>query len=499
MDQPVRYNEAILADYLVEGKIDHSNETFFQGIQSLPAGHQLLVKNGQMQISAYWSLVTSENAFAGNSNEAVVRFLELFQDSIRLRMRSDVPIGTCLSGGMDSSAIVCMIAKMLGSENFATATRKTFTAHYQEFDETQQLDDVVRQAHCESFRISPKPENLASLKELLWYQDEPFMSYSVFASREVMRKAKQENVKVLVNGQGSDEVLAGYSKFLLAYLRDLFRLGHFSALVHATQNEKQFTGRSSLQSILGIAKAESKRWVGRLAASLGAKERLTRRDRYNDQVLVTQDFLLSQPALEFRTNVHDSPKAGNLKGWLLRSMFVDNLPLYLRVEDRNSMSFSLESRLPFLDHRIAEFVLGLPTQWLMKDGKNKWLLRQAMSDLVPSSVVQRKNKYGFPAPDAVWQTGYLRSEIEELIRSDAFASRGIFDPARVLGLFQSIPTNIVGNPRDLQPKVRQIFRMISAELWMQELAVYESHRSRKYSEEIPPSHVLQDTRASTTS
>jgi hypothetical protein len=269
--------------------------------------------------------------------------------------------------------------------------------------------------------------------------------------------------------------------------------------VHATQNEKQFTGRSSLQSILGIAKAESKRWVGRLAASLGAKERLTRRDRYNDQVLVTQDFLLSQPALEFRTNVHDSPKAGNLKGWLLRSMFVDNLPLYLRVEDRNSMSFSLESRLPFLDHRIAEFVLGLPTQWLMKDGKNKWLLRQAMSDLVPSSVVQRKNKYGFPAPDAVWQTGYLRSEIEELIRSDAFASRGIFDPARVLGLFQSIPTNIVGNPRDLQPKVRQIFRMISAELWMQELAVYESHRSRKYSEEIPPSHVLQDTRASTTS
>jgi asparagine synthase (glutamine-hydrolysing) len=498
IDQPVRYNESILADYLVEGKMDHSNETFFQGIQSVPAGHQLLVKDGQMKISAYWSLDTSESAFAGNSDDAVARFLELFQDSIRLRLRSDVPIGTCLSGGMDSSAIVCMIAKMLGSENFATATRKTFTAHYQEFDETQQLDDVVRQAHCESFRISPKPENLASLKELLWYQDEPFMSYSVFASREVMRKAKQENVKVLVNGQGSDEVLAGYSKFLLAYLRDLFRLGHFRALVHATQNERQFTGRNSLQSLLGIAREESKRWVRRLAGAMGAKERLIRRDRYNDQALVTQDFLLKQPALEFRTNVHESSKAGNLKGWLLRSMFVDNLPLYLRVEDRNSMSFSLESRLPFLDHRIAEFVLGLPTEWLMKDGKNKWLLRQAMSDLVPSSVVQRKNKYGFPIPDAVWLTGYLRSEVEELIRSDALASRGIFDPARILRLFLSIPTNIAGNPKDLQPKVRTMFRIISAELWIQELAVYESHRSRKYSEEILPSHVVQDTFASTT-
>lgn len=476
LDHPIQPNDQILSDYLVEGKIDHSNNTFFDGVFSFPASHQFTLQNGHLQITPYWTLNATEKAFHGNAEDAVEQFRNLFEDSIRLRMRSDVPIGTCLSGGLDSSSIVCMIAKMLGTEKFQSATRKTFTAHYPEFDESQQLDDVVRQTQCESFRISPKPLNLDSLRELLWFQDEPFMSFSVFASREVMRKANHEQVKVLINGQGADEVLAGYSKFLMAYLSDLLHLGQLGGLLAATQNEKHFTGRSSLQSISTLAKEESKRLIGKFAELVGAKQRLARRERYDDQVLVTSDFISGKSHPQFRRHANDAAKTGRLKSWLIRSMFIDNLPLYLRVEDRNAMSFSLESRLPFLDHRIAEFVLGLPTQWLMKEGKNKWLLRKSMQGLVPSSVVDRKNKFGFPAPDAVWQTGYLRNDILDLLNSQRFKTRGIFDTQRVHRLFQSLPVDISGNPKGLQPKIRQLFRIISAELWIQELARYEKIR-----------------------
>jgi asparagine synthase (glutamine-hydrolysing) len=158
-------------------------------------------------------------------------------------------------------------------------------------------------------------------------------------------------------------------------------------------------------------------------------------------------------------------------------MFIENLPLYLRIEDRNSMSFSLESRLPFLDHRIAEFVMGIPTEWLMKDSKNKWLLREAMTPLLPSSVVNRRDKLGFPTPDIVWQSGPLRSEIMDLMHSESFRSRGVFDASSCIKEMEAIPENLIGNPKKYHKSIRRIFRIISTEIWLNRLSRYEQLRA----------------------
>jgi asparagine synthase (glutamine-hydrolysing) len=477
LDQPIAANEQILCDYLVEAKMDHSNLSFFQGVLSIPAGHQFVVSNGDLEVSQYWHLDTSERGFKGSIEDAVVQFKELFEDSIRLRMRSDVPIGTCLSGGMDSSSIVCVIAKMLQNEQFQSATRKTFTAHYPEFDESKQLDDVVRLANCESYRISPAPAGLNSLVELLWYQDEPFMSFSVLASREVMRKARQEGVKVLINGQGADEVLAGYSPYLRSYLADLMYQVRFLSLWKTSQHELQFTGRSALKSISLLAKEEFRSNLLKYSGLKAWKDSASKQADYSKTNLVSRGFVQDKFKASIRQHNHDKSHAGRLKNALMHSMFVENLPLYLRVEDRNSMSFSLESRLPFLDHRIAEFVMALPTPWLMKDSKNKWLLRESMKAVLPESVVNRRDKFGFPTPDIVWQTGKLRGEIMDLVGSTSFRERGVFDVEETRRELESIPHNITGNPKQYHKSIRRIFRVVSTELWLSELSRYERLRT----------------------
>jgi asparagine synthase (glutamine-hydrolysing) len=477
LDQPVRPNEQVLSEYLIEAKMDHSNDSFFQGVQSLPAGCRFFIRNGKMHTVQYWNLDPSENEFQGSPSEAVDRFGSLFQDSIRLRMRSDVPIGTSLSGGVDSSAVVCLIAKMLEKESFLSATRKTFTAHYPEFDETQQLEDVVKQANCESFRITPKPEGLQSLEELLWWQDEPFMSFSVLASREVMREARKRGVKVLVNGQGADEVLAGYSNCLRPYLLDLLMKCRLSALWKTVNQEKQLTGKTAWQSLYKLIGQEARVEVLKTTGLKALKDWIRPPRRYDEKSIVRPDFLseLHDPLL--RTHEHKISHVSNLKRSLVYSMFIENLPLYLRIEDRNSMSFSLESRLPFLDHRIAEFVMGIPTEWLMKDSKNKWLLREAMTPLLPSSVVNRRDKLGFPTPDIVWQSGPLRSEIMDLMHSESFRSRGVFDASSCIKEMEAIPENLIGNPKKYHKSIRRIFRIISTEIWLNRLSRYEQLRA----------------------
>jgi asparagine synthase (glutamine-hydrolysing) len=465
-------NFQILGDYLIHGKMDFSNDSFFQGISSIGPGYQFVVRNGLMTQKEYWNLSSAMNTRQMSKEDAVEGVKALFLDSVRLRMRSDVPIGTCLSGGVDSSAIVCVLSEILRTESDGNATRKTFTAHYSEFDESQQIDDVVQSSRSESYRVSPEPVGLESLADLLWWQDEPFQSFSVYASREVMRLAKENQIKVLMNGQGADEVFAGYSKYFRSYVRDLIRLGELRVLYESLAHSKEFTGRSA-QGTVYVAMKEGFKNIAKVPIRGVLNYLDLKRSSSNANNLpITPEYAKQIRPIVFREYGHPTPNAGCLKTQLMRSMMVDHMPLYLRTEDRNSMSLSLESRLPFLDHRLVEYAMSLPVQWFMSEGRNKWYLRSALSGIVPSSVLERRTKFGFPTPDLAWQVGKLKGEFRDLFNSESYKSRGLFSSPGANYLLDSLPSNVSGDPDAYRSKIRQVFRLASAELWLRGISRY---------------------------
>ena len=211
-------NLAVIRNYIQSRQADASTETFYEGIRSIPPAHKLDVRKGSMTIRRYWQL----EAFETSCTDPVERIRELFLDSVRLRMQADVPVGTCLSGGIDSGAIACCIPRVLRSETNGSS-RKTFTAAYPEFDESDLVEEINRKTGSLGHSIIPTPDSLDDLSTLLRFHDEPFHSFTVFASFQVMKLARENGVTVLLNGQGADELLAGYGKYIKAYLRDLVR------------------------------------------------------------------------------------------------------------------------------------------------------------------------------------------------------------------------------------------------------------------------------------
>ena len=214
--------------YLQHGTADVGADTFFRGISSLPAGHKLTVENDRLRVERYWDLESTER-FRGDPTEA---YRALFLDSIRLRTRSDVPLGTCLSGGLDSGAIVCGLPHVMG-EASAQVTRKTFTAAYREFDENPYVELVNRESGSTGYSVVPEPSGLSDLAELIRYHDEPFHSFAAWAGYRVMGLARSHGIIVLLNGQGSDEMLAGYPEYLRAYLSSLIGRGRLGRAVSA--------------------------------------------------------------------------------------------------------------------------------------------------------------------------------------------------------------------------------------------------------------------------
>lgn len=451
-----------LRRYLENKWTDHAEQTFFRGITTVPPATCFTVGAGRMSLRPYWRL----EATAPEVGEDVIsRFRDLFLDAVRFRMRADVPVGTCLSGGLDSGAIVTSIPHVLGEAGIRYSG-KTFTATYPEYDESPLVGEVNKVAGTKGFTCVPTPSGLEALEEMLWYHDEPFHSFAAYASFEVMRLARQEGVVVLLNGQGADETLAGYSKYLTRYLADLLRQGHLRAAWEAARGGRELTQRSAwhaLMKSIGVALRHHdprRNWGESLAAQIRAGERHG----------FTKDFLELAVREDAPPRLSPTIPASPLKTALLYSIRVHNLPLYLRVEDRNSMAHSLESRLPFLDHRLVEYVFSLPTHWLMHGGSNKYLLREAMRGILPEPVRQRRDKFGFPVPEVRWLYGDFRPHIEDLLSSREFVERGQFDARRLLQEYRHEADAWRHGRKDLWERRSRWFRLVSVELWQRNLS-----------------------------
>ncbi len=422
------YREAIdwetAANFLRHGRLDDGDGTFYAGITQIPAGTGFEVDGaGRTSTWRYWSL---DHLPAADIRDPVSTFGELFEDSVRLRMRSDVPLGVCLSGGLDSSSIICATAR-LKQQVDAPEQNPLLAFCYMppEFDEEKYINEILGQTGAHLKRLETNPTLLwERLPDVLRYQDEPVHSLSAVVGSELMRLAASHGIRVVLNGQGADETIGGYFSYFMDYWRELLvggRVGKAWGEIqdYAAAHERNVSGLmlASLRNA-GLWQLNQMSPYRRLARSW--RRRSARRDRW----LV--------PELAGRTSPAAVRTDAGLNAVLKHSVTTWPLPLYLRVEDRNSMAHSVEARLPFLDYRLVSLILQLGSEWKMRGGANKFLLREAMRQRIPEVVRVRKDKMGFPTPTRKWLEGELYGPVRELLESQEVRERGIYNVPAIL-------------------------------------------------------------------
>ncbi|RKY41285.1 MAG: asparagine synthase (glutamine-hydrolyzing), partial [Candidatus Omnitrophota bacterium] len=377
-------NDKVIYDFLKFGMADHTEDTFFKGVKRLLPAYWLIVnlEEAKIEKGKYWNLkiCNGTQILRGNDKKYAQKFLDLFVDSVRLRLRSDVPVGSCLSGGLDSSAIVCVINNLLkGKERFAVGSRqRAFSACFnnRRLDERKYIQEVIRQTKADSNYIFPELTGLKKeLEKLVWHQEEPFGGISIYAQWKVFSLAKTKGVKVLLDGQGGDENLCGYRKFYMFFLRKLLEDKKYLLFVREALS---FFSSWEILSTLFIKNG---------LRYLPLYSRLFNVDSFfKDSFIKKWREELSHLDFGYNSSLHERLKE-DIEKW--------SLPVLLRYEDRNSMAHSLETRLPFLDYRLVEFIASLPFSQKMRGGKSKFVVRKALRGILPEKIRLRKSKLGF--------------------------------------------------------------------------------------------------------
>ncbi|MCK6640130.1 MAG: asparagine synthase (glutamine-hydrolyzing) [Bacteroidia bacterium] len=407
-----------------------AGSTFFRDIRQLEPGHFMTVNaEGIVKQTKYWE-VSAEKQIQISEADAREKFDFLLRRSIERRLRSDVPVGSSLSGGLDSSTIVLLINKM----KLPGQEQKTFSARFKNFDrdEGKYIDLILNSARdIRGFATWPDESAMEDLDRIWFHQEEPFGSASIVAQWAVMKLAKENNVTVLLDGQGADEILGGYRTFFSPLLNRLYanRDSRFE------EERKALEGSRNFQYTAGTSTRMMLRYP-RMFGTLSATKRL----------------FVKPPAKTVQQPKYNPDFAKQVKEWThpLQGIYNDDVkklqkrifeqsgfsPL-LRYADRNSMAFSRELRLPFLEHELVEFCISLPDHFKISNGWTKRLLRDTYAKLLPEDICWRKDKVGFEAPQSVWMnTPQVKASIDtaelELVRSGIVKEGQKFDPWHTL-------------------------------------------------------------------
>jgi asparagine synthase (glutamine-hydrolysing) len=393
-DYKFELNETIARQFLAIGASEHTDNTFDTNIKQVPAGHYLhvdLSTEAPVLVPEQWYTLMPHK-WHGSFADAVDKFRQLLTDAIKLRLRSDVKVGSCLSGGLDSSSIVCIAADLLRAKGDFVG-QETVTACFDDtrYDEWNFAVDVIKKSNAHPHRVFPSFQQLAAdIDKLLWHQDEPFATTSVFSQWSVFKTTHEAGLKVMVDGQGADEQLAGYGGDDLPFYTGLLNKGHLSELYDEALYYKKRKGVWPKGFLLGA-----------LQLNLGEKvsNLFPEKIRVNKGLADVAWLSTPQPGSLYNASAH------SLSENMLRQVYKQPLPALLRYEDHNSMAWSVESRTPFMDYRLLEFNLGLPERFIYKRGVRKHILREAMHGIIPESVENRRDKMGFVTPEEMWLKG----------------------------------------------------------------------------------------------
>jgi asparagine synthase (glutamine-hydrolysing) len=428
-DAGKRPDDAMLRSYLAWGVLDHTERTMFEGVFQLRPAHAMVVdRNGPKPPFRYWDVtVSAEISSGGNEGEEAKKLLSILRSATSIHLRSDVAVGTCLSGGIDSSTLAVLINELIRTESPSSVggRQKTFSIYFDDprFDERRYIDRIVEATGVDASRTRPGAGRAwDELQQLLYMQDEPFGSLSIYAQYCVMRLAR-EKVKVVLDGQGADELLAGYLAYEGSYIGGLLRSLHLwravSETIGAVRHHRGFLADAFRQ--LFVRSGRRNLLKGEIPGVL----------RYS----------------------------GSLDVVLGRELMSTNLPALLHYEDRNSMAFSIESRVPYLDVRLVEFIASLPLDRKIRKGVTKHVLRKAIKGIVPEPVRCRMDKMGFVTPEEVWMKEELRPFVLELLSSASFKKRPYWDA-------DAVADNYLAFLKGSSVYSPELFRIACAELWL---------------------------------
>jgi asparagine synthase (glutamine-hydrolysing) len=441
---PVSVERTALARYLADADTEVDEVTFFAEIRRVRPGELICFTPGAAGAS---TLVAQRHVYYTlrppaplvlSAPEAAERFAALLSDAVRLRLRSDVPVGAALSGGMDSSALVG-VASQLG------ARLDTFSAVYRDddpMDERRYIAAVVAHTGVANYQVAPETELTRDglsgpdgFTAFINHHDEPVGGASVWAQRCVFRLAAAHGVRVVLSGQGADESLTGYRGALSTLTAELIRRGDLRALHKELLAQAQTqTPQTLLRDLLGGAWTAARTFA--LPAALSSEWLHLRWQHALRDTRFFHLHALPLPPVPEPGPYHQAfCERSLLHGYLYRLLTGSSLRTILRYEDRNSMAASVESRAPFLDYRLVELCLALPATTLCQDGRTKALLRQALHGVLPPAVAERRDKVGFATPEARLMLGPLRPLVLELLGSPAMEQRGLYDCAALRRMY----------------------------------------------------------------
>jgi len=426
------------------------DRTLFKGIRRLLPGHFLVWEGGQARTGKYWDLDFTPDPHY-DEEEFIPRLAGLLEDAVKLQLRSDVPLGTHLSGGLDSSAIACMAAPLLGGK------LQVFTGGFRDsprYDESRYARLVAHHLGAEYHEVFPSASDLAdTFEKLIYYLDEPIAGAAVFP-QYFLSKLASERVKVVLGGQGGDEIFCGYARYLVAYLE--------AGLQQAVYGQGA-TGEEIALSELGAGLSYLQGYEPMMMKFFGQDLFGDPAARYYLLLQRSQDMEgvlqagWQEPGYSTREAFRAEFRAPRTGALIDRMLYVDvknHLQSLLQLEDRTSMAVSLESRLPLLDHRIVDQVFAAPARSRFAAGRPKHLLRCALQGIVPQAILERRDKMGFPVPIYEWFRGELRPFVEDILLGQTTRERGFFNMEAVERC-----------ARGERPFGRTVWGLLSLEVW----------------------------------
>ena len=388
------FNKKMLFNFLTIGYTDNPNqpdETFYENVKKLPAAGFIRIRPGpdiSIEIEKYWDINPEEIDESFSDNEAIEKFSDLFSTSVKRRLRSDVPSGTSLSGGLDSSSIVATICGLPGTGK----KLQTFSAIFPGFEKNEEkhIDEVAIHFSLQSFKTIIADHEIPILfQKIIHQQDEPFGSAGTLPQYKVFELARQNNVKVLLDGQGADEILAGYHKYYKWHWQELFI-------------KRRLISSRELKKAKELGVDEKFGFKNIIAALFPDFASVFLERQYLLHALKQEDLTKDFVHLQSKEAYYTAPSIFSLNGVLYFNTCMHGLEELLRYADRNSMAHGREVRLPFLSHELVEFLFSLPSSFKIRQGWTKWTLRKSMEKALPPAIVWRPDKIGLEPPQHSW-------------------------------------------------------------------------------------------------
>ena len=450
-------NIKILGKFLYTGLINDVNETLFKDICSLQPGHFIEIHDGNVSINKwYFGALHDPNTVSSKKD-----FKDLFYDAVKLRLRSDVEVGACLSGGTDSSAIVGAVAEQLRrSTKLSTGSFKTFSAVFSDpkISETKYVNQVTDFTQTNNISFSPKNELFwESIDKLIWHNDEPIQTPSQFIQWSVFEQAQKVGVKVTLDGQGVDELAAGYPAHYSVFLAELIRgfkfKTFFKNLIEICRRDGE--GRNPLSLLLRVIYL----LLPNKVILLLSKQRLFRNFIKGSSLLsiTKKEYKNKWFDIALKEQIIQKNESTSLVRRMKYDFFHASLPALLRYEDRCSMAFSIEARTPFLDYRLVELVQNLSPTQLISNGLSKAFIRDGVKEFIPEEIFNRSDKKGYPMPSSEW-IKESQERIRALFTKSSFISQ--FFDHEMLQNFLLAESIILTND--------EVWRLVFTEIWFKE-------------------------------